>query len=200
LIEQITEAHTEALELIESPLGSATGGLAWADLGFCFLLTGNPDRAEEMFQNGLNTSTAVMYLARPLLLTGSAFLALGRGEIESADRSLQEARSFAEERAMKHFYPLLSLAGANASLARSDSAMALESFNRAESLALEMGMRGFAWQSSAGATDVLAASGQSKAGAAKKAKAVYMVNEIAGLFPDQSLRAMYLEDTIAKIG
>lgn len=78
--------------------------------------------------------------------------------------------------------------------------MALESFNRAESLALEMGMHGFAWQASAGAAGVLAASGQSKAGAAKKAKAVDMVNEIAGLFQDQSLRAIYLEDTIAKIG
>ena len=37
-------------------------------------------------------------------------------------------------------------------------------------------------------------------GAAKKAKAVAMVNEIAGLFQDQTLRARYLEGTLAKIG
>ena len=153
-----------------------------------------------MFQNGLNKSTAFMYLARPLLLTGSALLAAGGGDIESAERLLQEARSFAEERAMKHFYPLLSFADANVSLAREDSAKALESFERAESLALEMGMRGFAWQAMAGAAGVLAASGRSDEGAAKKAQAVAMVNEIAGLFEDQSLRDMYLEGTLAKIG
>ena len=200
LIQQVTEAHSEALGLMEGPLGSLTGGLAWADLGFCFMLTGNTEQAEEMFQNGLNISTAYMYLARPLLLVGSTFLALGKGDIESADQLIQEAKSFAEERSMKHFYPLLSLADAHVSLAREDSAKALESFERAESLALEMGMRGFAWQASAGAAGVLTASGQSEAGAAKKAKAVAMVNEIAGLFQDETLRAMYLENTLAKIG
>jgi tetratricopeptide (TPR) repeat protein len=200
LMDQITESHTEALSLMESPLGSVTGGLAWADLGFCFMLTGNPERAEEMFRKGLDNSTAYMYLGRPLLLVGSAFLALGKGEIESADGLIQEAKSFAEERAMKHFYPLLALAGANLSLARGDSAEALEFFERAESLALEMGMRGFAWQASAGAAGVLSASGKSEAGAAKKAKAVAMVHEIAGLFQDDSLKAMYLESTLAKIG
>ncbi|MCI0844688.1 MAG: AAA family ATPase [Chloroflexi bacterium] len=200
LIDQILEAHTEALELMESPLGSTTGGLAWADLGFCFMLTGNPERAEEMFQNGLNTSTAVMYLARPLLLVGSAFLALGKGEIESADDLIQEAKDFAEERKMKHFYPLLALVGANLSLARGDSSEALEFFERAESLALEMGMRGFAWQASAGAAGVLSESGRSEEASAKKAKSVAMVHEIAGLFQDESLKAMYLEGTLAKIG
>lgn len=200
LIDEITECHSEALGLMESPLGSVTGGLAWADLGFCFLLTGNAEKAEEMFKNGLNNSTAYMYLARPLLLVGSAFLKLGGGDIESADQLIQDAKTFAEERSMKHFYPLLSLAGANLSLARDDSSGALTSFEKAESLALDMGMRGFAWQASAGAAGVLAASGRSDEAAAKKAKAVAMVNEIAGLFKDESLRAMYLEGTLAKIG
>ena len=40
-----TAAHTEALELLEQTLGSATGGLAWADLGFCLMLTGDPEGA-----------------------------------------------------------------------------------------------------------------------------------------------------------
>ena len=71
LIDQITEAHTEALELIEQPLGSATGALAWAELGFCFMLTGNPAKATQMFQKGLNESTAAKFLARPMLLVGS---------------------------------------------------------------------------------------------------------------------------------
>ena len=200
LIDQITESHTEALELIEQPLGSATGGLAWAELGFCFMLTGNPAKATQMFQKGLNESTAAKFLARPMLLVGSAFLSLGGGDVESADRLVHEARSFAEDRAMKHFYPLLSLADGNVSLARGDSDGAVESFNQCESLAMEMGMRGFAWQASAGAAGVLAAAGKAEEAAAKKEKAVAMVHEIAGLFEDQELRSMYLEGTLAKIG
>ncbi|MBC8281366.1 MAG: hypothetical protein H8E48_11305, partial [Chloroflexi bacterium] len=200
LMDEITENHTEALDLIETPLGSAYGSSGWADLGFCFLLAGNPQKAEEMFQNGLNTPTASMYLARPTLLVGSAFLALGKGDMEDADQLVQEATTFAEERSMKHFYPLLNIAAANVALAKGDSDKALESFNLAEALALEMGMRGFAWQASAGAAGVLAASGRTEESAAKKDKAVAMVNEIAGLFQDQSLRAMFLEDSLAKIG
>ena len=199
LIDRIKEARTEALELIEKPLGSATGGMAWAELGFSLMLTGDSERAHEMFQKGLNESTGFMYLARPFLLVGSAFLALGGGDTESADQLVNEAKAFAEERAMKHFYPLISFADANISLARNDSARALESFNRAETLALEMGMRGFAWQSSAGAAGVLESLGQLEAAAAKKETAIAMVNEIAGLFKDQTLRSMYLEDTMAKI-
>jgi len=61
-------------------------------------------------------------------------------------------------------------------------------------------MRGFAWQASAGAAGVLASLGQSEAAAAKKLDAIAMVNEIAGLFQDQDLGSMYLEDTMAKIG
>lgn len=41
-----TAAHTEALELLEQMLGSATGGLAWADLGFRLMLTGDPERSK----------------------------------------------------------------------------------------------------------------------------------------------------------
>ena len=200
LIEQIKETHTEALELLEKPLGSATGGLAWADLGFCFMLTGDPDRANEMFQKGLNESTGFKYLARPLLLVGAAFLALGGGEVESAGQLLDEAKTFAEERAMKHFYPLLSFADANLSVARDDQTRALELFTRAETLAVDMGMRGFAWQASAGAAGVLAALGRSEEASAKREFAIAMVKDIAESFQDQSLRSMYLEDTLAKIG
>ena len=120
--------------------------------------------------------------------------------MESAADLIQEEKDFAEERNMRHFYPRLARVGATLRLARGDSSEALEFFERAESRALEMGMRGFAWQASAGAAGVLLSSGQSEAGAAKKAKAVAMVHEIAGLFQDESLKAMYLEDTLAKIG
>jgi hypothetical protein len=82
-----------------------------------------------------------MFLARPLLLVGSAFVALGGGDIEGAGSLVQEAREFTESRSMRHLYPLMSLASAQVSLALGDSGAALENFNKAEELASQMQMR-----------------------------------------------------------
>ena len=56
LFDQTSQYHTEALELMELPLGTVTGGLAWADLGFCVLAAGNPEQANEFFEKGLTVS------------------------------------------------------------------------------------------------------------------------------------------------
>ena len=74
---ETSKYHAEALDLLETPFGPVTGGLTWADLGFCVLASGDAQQANEFFQKGLTTPTAYMYLARPLLLAGSAFVALG---------------------------------------------------------------------------------------------------------------------------
>ena len=162
LFDQTSQYHTEALELMELPLGTVTGGLAWADLGFCVLAAGSPEQANEFFKKGLTVSTAFKFLARPLLLVGSAFVAWARDDASTAAALVQEAQEFVDERAMKHFYPLLSLANAQVRLASGDPTGALASFNRADDLAGEMGMRPLAWQSRAGAAQVLSALGQEK--------------------------------------
>ena len=197
---ETSKYHTEALELLEQPLGPVTGGLAWADLGFCVLAAGDAQRALEFFQQGLNTPTAFMYLARPLLLVGSAFVALGGGDIEGAGSLVQEAREFTESRSMRHFYPLMSLANAQVSLAMGDTAQALESFNRAEELASEMTMRPWTWKAQAGAAQVLAGMGRQGESDAKRSGAMAMLNEMAGLFEDPKLSAMFLEDATNALG
>lgn len=120
LMDQTSQYNAQALELMELPLGTVTGGLAWADLGFCVLAAGNIDQASQFFEKGLTVSTAFKFLARPLLLAGSAFVALGRNDAATAGTLVQEAQEFADERAMKHFYPLLSLAHAQVLLAAGD--------------------------------------------------------------------------------
>ena len=200
LLDQTTQFHAEALELMELPLGITTGALAWADLGFCLLAVGDAQQAGELFEKGLTVPTAFRYLARPLLLVGSAFVALGGGDVSEAGRLAQEAREFGEERSMKHFYPLLALAGAQVSIASGEPQRGLESLNRAETLALEMGMKPWAWQAQTGAAGVLTSLGQDAAAAEKRSAALGTVNEIAALFEDQALQSMYLEDTLKKIG
>ena len=200
LFDQTSQYHTEALELMELPLGTVTGGLAWADLGFCVLAAGNPEQANEFFEKGLTVSTAFKFLARPMLLVGSAFVALARNDPTTAAELVREAQEFADERAMKHFYPLLSIADAQVRSASGDSTGALASFNRADDLAGELGMRPLAWQSRAGAAQVLSGLGREKEASEKRAGALGLIHEIGGLFEDPSLRAMYLEDAIKKLG
>ena len=200
LFDQTSQYHAEALEMMELPLGTVTGGLNWADLGFCVLATGNVDHAGQFFEKGLNVSTAFKLLARPMLLVGSAFVAMARNDDTTAAELVQEAQAFADERAMKHFYPLLSLADAQVRLASGDPGSTLASFNRADDLAVEMGMRPLAWQARAGAAHVLSALGREAEASEKRAGALGLIHEIGGLFEDHSMRSMYLEDAIKKLG
>ena len=135
-----------------------------------------------------------------MLLVGSTFVALSRDDVAKARSLVQEAQEFADERAMKHFYPLLSLAHAQVSLASGHTSIALEVFNRGEVLALEMGMRPLAWQAGAGAAQVLYNLGREEEAANKKSGALDMIHEIGELFEDQSFRSMYLEEAIKKLG
>ena len=200
LMDQSYQYHSQALELMELPPGTATGALAWADLGFCMLAAGNMDQASEYFEKGLTVSTAFKFLARPMLLVGSAFVALGRNDVATASALVQEAQGFADERAMKHFYPLLSLADAQVRLASGDPGGALASFNRADGLAAEMGMQPLAWQARAGAAKVLPVLGRDAEASEKRAGSLSLIKEIGGLIEDQRLRSLYLEDAVKKLG
>ena len=200
LADKTKQYHTEALAIMELPLGTATGAMAWAELGFSSLALGDPQQATDYFQKGLEVPTALMFLARPLLLVGSAFVALGGGDVSGAATLMDTAREFAEQREMRHLYPLLSLAEANLNLARENAAGALDSFNRAEQLALEMDMKPWAWQARGGAAQVLAGLGRQDEANAKRSEALATINEIANQFRDDQLGALYPADAAKKLG
>ena len=199
LIDETMQFHAQAVELLAQPLGTVTGGLAWAELGFCPLATGDLVRAGDFFQKGLTTSTAFKFLARPMLLVGSAFVALGREDVAGAAELVQEAKEFSEERSMKHFYPLIALADGKVSQASGDNTRALESSARAEEGALEMGMRPLVWQARAAEADVLVELDHQVEATEKRNGALSMIHEIAGLFEDDNYRSMYLEDATKKL-
>ena len=199
LIDETVKYHTQTMETLEKPLGSIMGAMIWAELGFCALALGDLQRAGELFELGLTTRTATMYLARPQLLVGSALVSLMQGSSEDATASLREAREFSEERAMKHFYPLLAFAEAQVSLARGEPQSALEEFLRAEELALEMQMRPLVWQARSGAAQALSAVGRTSEAQAKRDQARAMIDEIAGLFEDEKLRSIYVNSATGKI-
>jgi tetratricopeptide (TPR) repeat protein len=172
--------------------------MAWADLGFCALALGNLEGAGEFFQKGLTIPTTQGLLQRPRFLLGSALVALARGQSEEAARFVREARTFVAERAMKHLYPVVAFTDAQVSTARGDPERGLEHFAHAEALALEMTMRPLVWQARAGAAGVLSALGRADEAEAKRREARAMIDEIAGLFEDDTMRALFVESAVRK--
>jgi len=194
-----TEFHAEALQAMQQPAGEALGASVWADMGFCVLASGNLDQADQYFHKGLTWPTMTMYIERPRLLIGAALVALARSRLDEAANAIGEARTFAEECTMEWTYPWIALTDGLVSATRGELKPALESFGRAEELALQMKMRPIVWQARAGAAKVLEALGRTDEANVSRLEARAMVDEIAGLFQDEHLRAMFVESASGRI-
>lgn len=197
--DKVSEVHRHALRLLESPVGAIAGGIAWADLGFCAMTLGDFEIAEDSIQKGLNYPTIFSLMERPRLLAGAALLALNKGDPLEARRLIDEARYYAEERNMKHVRPLISLIAGKVYRALGDVEKSLQQFEAAETEALTMNMRPIVWQARAVAAELLEASGQHAAAAARREASRAVVEEIASLFRDPDLRAAYLDNVLEKI-
>ncbi len=204
LADRTVEYHKKAVEFLEMPLGNAMGAAAWAELGHCLLKMGDPVRADEFFQKGLNVSTARKYLMRPRLLIGSALVALARKDLakkdlDNAEKLVREAREFVQERAMKYLYPLVNIAEASVSIARDETERALENLDHAEEVALGMQMRPAVIEARSVSAHLLATAGRTAEAEAKLQGARRMVDEIVGLFDDETLRDLYIQSAASSV-
>lgn len=197
--DKIGEFHLHALRLLESPVAMMTGGTAWADLGLCAITLGDLKVAEEAIQKGLNYPNMFMRLERPRHLAGAALLANARNELDNAVRLAGEARAYAQERGMRHIYPLTTLIEGKVLLARGEIEASLQALEQAEREALLLGMRPIVWQARAAAAEALEVVGQNEQAEEKRAAARAMVEEIAALFQNQDLREAYLRNALGKI-
>jgi ATP/maltotriose-dependent transcriptional regulator MalT len=84
-------------------------------------------------------------------------------------------------------------------VARGELNNALEHFARAEKIATEMQMRPALWQARIGASQVLRELGRTDEANAQRDGARETIGEIAGLFRDESLRAMYAENALKQV-
>lgn len=199
LSDRAAEYHTEALALLSSPMGVPGGGSAWADIGFCAMAVGNLEKAGEVFQKGLTAPTIMGQLYKPRYLVGSALVALHQRDFESAEKHLEQARAFAEERGMKHLYPEIALATAQLEIALGNPERALEEYVRAETQAMEMQMRPATWQARAGAALILSAQGKTAQAEEKQMTARAMIQEIAEQITDQRLCDLFTASAISKL-
>jgi ATP/maltotriose-dependent transcriptional regulator MalT len=173
-----------------------TGAAAWADLGLCALTLGDLELAEDVFQKGLNHPSLFILLERARLLAGSALLALARDDAEEAARLAAEAEAFAQEKQMRHLFPLIYLTLGLVKRAQGDVEAALAAFARAEEEAQELAMRPTIWRSCLYAAETLEAAGQAGEAQAKRQAAQGMIQEIGGMLNDETLRRAYLESAL----
>ena len=110
-----------------------------------------------------------------------------------AQKYLDDAIQFVQDRSMKNEIPQVVLAQAKLNASQGNMVQALENFEHAEALALELGMRPLVWRARAGASLCLTEMGQEKEAQGKQYQALEMINEIGDLFEDKALKTKYLE-------
>jgi tetratricopeptide (TPR) repeat protein len=193
---RIVEYHEQANQMMAHPAGTMMGASAWTELGSCALAINDMEQAAEFFQIGLTYPTVPMNWERPRLLHGQAQLALADNDLDKATSLLAEAKGIVEQHAIRSLYPLIAFAEAQIHTAHDDLVQAAEAYSRAEKLAIEMGLRPFIWKARANLSQLLLALGQTAEAETMKQEAQAMVNEIAGLFEDEELKAMFLENAL----
>src|SRR5581483_7944452 len=93
-------------------------------------------------------------------LIGLAYVALAQNDLDVAAQHVDDARQYAAQRSMKHFYPEIDLVEGRVYAARGQSERALELFAQAESGAAAMTLRPLVWQARAEAASVLSSLGR----------------------------------------
>jgi ATP/maltotriose-dependent transcriptional regulator MalT len=144
---------------------------------------------------GLDIPTPYMLINRPRFLVGLGLVAQMKGDLTSAQGYVDQARQFAAEKAMKDFTPLIDLVQGQIYLAREEPSQALESFDRAEQSALEMGLRPMVGRARVGAALALQQLGRVADAGERQRQAQEAVQEIAGLFTNPDYRKGYLESS-----
>ncbi|MBI2171011.1 MAG: AAA family ATPase [Chloroflexi bacterium] len=183
--------------LMEHPFGLTMAAQSWTDMGFCALKLGNQERGHDLFQRALNERTTMRYLLRPAAIVGLAQVSLARGNTEEASLLAEEARAFAVERGMRHYFPLTSLVQARVAQAQGDIPGSLDCLAQAEAQTLAMNMRPMALEVRLNMASLLAATGQRQGAEEKRVAAQSTIEEMAHLFQDGRLRGQFLEHTKA---
>ena len=192
-MQEAAQYHRDAIALTKSPTGCIPEAIAYAEAALWALMCGELAQADDYLNQGLaTTSSAFRYLARPQLLLCSAFVALQRGDTATATTWVEEAEEYVRESAMQHMYPAVSWVHGRVCQASGDLDSALTNFARATDLGLGLGMRPVVWQARASEADVLASLGRGDDARAKRDEARATIDEIAGLFSDEDMRAAFL--------
>lgn len=167
------------------------GAVAWSELGFCAIAVGDYESAKKHFHQGLTVPTAMMHLARPQLLVGSAYVNLFEGQIDAALENVQEAKNYIEQRQMKYYTPLVCLASGKVSLAKGEIEAAMEQFDQAEESAKSQGLLPMVWQAQVQIAETLKQVDRDQEAQEKYDLAISVFTEIEGFFKNPEYREVF---------
>ena len=197
---EVADYQGQTNALLELPTGMSAGGVAWLDLGFGALASGQIERADELFQLGLTVPTMHGQLNRPLFLMASAIVALARGNAAAAAEGIDEARECVRDRGMVFLYPQVDLVDGRAQAALGNASVALDRFADAESRATELGFRPLIWQARAATAELFDMLGRDAEANTKREAAQAGIEAIAARFADAALGAAYRHTALARVG
>jgi tetratricopeptide (TPR) repeat protein len=198
-VNAMTQLHQLSMEAIEKPLGSAMGAMAWAEVGFCALNLGQPEQANELFDNGLNISTAAKILAKPQLMMGKAMLQMMDGDIPGALEMIDDAQRFADSSRMQHYAPFFGLMRGMMHGAAGNLKSALESLENCKSEALRLGMLPTALQASLVAAGIIGGQDDVLAAETAVAECEKLIEEIKDSIKDSQIREAFATASRAKL-
>jgi ATP/maltotriose-dependent transcriptional regulator MalT len=187
-LERAVEIHREALELARMPMGDQMGAQIWSEVGRCFLAAGDVDGAEELFRMARDRTTMLMHVQRPAALRGLCEVALARGNLEEADRLLEELRAYVSEHSIEGFRVRLLITESQVAQAHGDHHAALAALDRCEALVLDQGFERTRLDLIRARIVSLKALGDSDGQTGAMAAAEQVIGSILGSLRDQSVR------------
>ncbi len=189
--EDVHKFHHHALKLFENPMSAMGGGSPWADMGWCALEISEYAMAEEMFSRGMNEASMLGQLEMPRYLTGMAILALKKGDEQMATKYAADARSFVEERQMRHLYPLIEMTNGRVLAFTDHHRRAVDAFALAAAQADELKMCPISWQARVHTARSLDAFGEAETASDQRAAAREIIDAIAADFSDGDLATAF---------
>jgi class 3 adenylate cyclase/tetratricopeptide (TPR) repeat protein len=188
--------HKQAEELLEQPAGDVMGATSWGELGFCAITENNLDKARKLFDQGLTIPTATMHLVRPQLLVGSAFVNMLEGQPDKAEKNLDEADKYINERQMEYLEPLVRLAFGKFYLEQGEFSTAIEQLRRAENAAQEMQMLPVLWQTRAKTAEILKEINQPEEAKRKHDQAREAIRQIEKSLENRAFREGFIRSAV----
>ena len=97
------------MRFLQAPFGEYWGTKSWTDLGYYFLLNGNPDQAHVWIDKALTVPAAPFIIYRPLALYAKVKTLVFQGKTAECGKVLQEAKEHIDSHGMVIYGPELHL-------------------------------------------------------------------------------------------
>lgn len=131
LEDSLAQLLEDAEDALQKPMGEYQASTVWADLGYANLAMGRTATAEAKFKTGQEVSSVTQYWERPRLLLGRSIVYTESELYEQAHGCIDEAQTYALEKGIRFYDPLIAYARGQVLLAEGNPVEALAKLDEA---------------------------------------------------------------------